>query len=301
MKYNSPIRTFLRHPAVHIAALGALAFLLHFLIFGDKDTEENVITITEGDVEQIVAQYRMTFKRDPTKDELRSLIENQIREEVFYREAKRLGLDKNDVIIRRRLSQKMDFLSRDLASLVNPTDEAIAEFYEKNKEDYRIPPYVTFSHIFFDVDKHGVLEARDMAMELREKLNAMPEFPSQVSGFGDSFMLQSYYAEYDPRSVESQFGRQEFTDSLFIWEPGEWHGPVPSGYGLHIVFVHKRTEPRIPGFEEVREEVKEDLMDDIRKQTNDLFYAGLRSNYEIEMDDELRSALDLDTWQRTGD
>lgn len=301
MKNSGSMSAFLRHPAVHIAALGVLAFLLHFLIFGETDTAGNLITITEGDVEQMVTRWKMTFKRDPTKEEVRSLVQSHIREEVFYREAKRLNLDEDDIIIRRRLAQKMDFLSRDLASLAEPTEGSIAEYYEKNRENYRIPPYVTFSHIFFDVDRRGVLEARDIAVAQCAKLNAMSEFPSRISEFGDRFMLQDYYAEYDPRAVKSLFGGQEFTDSLFLWEPGRWNGPIPSGYGLHIVYVHSRTESRIPALEEVREAVEADIMDEIRRQTNDLFYSGLRSNYEIEMDDELRSALELDTWQRSRD
>ena len=184
------MRKLLSHPVTHIIALGLLAFALYLLIFDETGTSEYVITVTEGDVEQMLTRWRMTFRREPTKKELISNIENHIREEVLFREAKLLGLEKDDIIIRRRLSQKMDFLSRDLASLAEPTEQAILDFYDKNREKYREPPLVTFSHIFFNVDKHGVLEARDFAVETRLELNAKTDSPVNPQDYGDPFVLQ---------------------------------------------------------------------------------------------------------------
>lgn len=293
------MRKLLRHPVTHIIALGVLAFALHLLIFGERATSDYVITVTEGDVEQMLTRWRMTFRRAPTKEELISTIENHIREEVFFREAKLLGLEKDDIIIRRRLSQKMDFLSRDLASLVEPTEQAILDFYEKNREKYREPPLVTFSHIYFNVDKHGVLEARDFAVETRLELNAKTDSPANPQEYGDPFVLQHYYPEMTPLNVESTFGEQEFVDSLFTFELGVWHGPIVSAYGLHLVYVYTRIETRMPPLEEVKEKVTVDLMDELRRQANDIFYSSLRSNYEIKIDEKIASKYDIDTWQRS--
>jgi hypothetical protein len=288
---------FLRHPASHVIALGALSWLVYVLIFGGQVSSNYVIEISEGQVEQMLTRFEMTFKRPPTSQELRSLIEGQIREEVYYREAILLGLEKDDMIIRRRLAQKMDFLSSDLASLAEPTEEAIADFYEKNREDYREPPTVTFSHIYFNVDRRGVLEARDEALILRDRLNAMEEEEIDPRIYGDTFVLQHYFPEYSPMDVERSFGEQEFTDSLFSFEPGAWHGPVVSGYGLHLVLVHDKVESRMPELEEVREKVLSDLKADIRKQANDIFYSGLKSNYEIRFDEAVSEKYDIDQWQ----
>ncbi len=289
-----------RQPIVHIVALGALAWLVYILAFGGQESSDYVITVTEGDVEQIMTRFQMMFKRAPTKQELASMIENNVREEIFYREAMLLGLEKDDMIIRRRLAQKMDFLSSDLASLAEPSEQAIVDYYESKREDYREPPFVTFSHIYFNIDRRGVLEARDEALRVRESLNGPGEQDADPRQYGDAFVLQYRYQEYTPLDVEKTFGEREFSDSLFTFEPGIWHGPVVSSYGLHLVYVHSREESRMPGLDEVRKDVLNDLKSDIRKQVNDIFYAGLRSNYEIRIDEEIRDRYDIDSWQRDG-
>ncbi len=296
--YQSKMKRLIRHPAVHIIALGVLIFVLRTLIFASDDAPENVIPITEGLVEELVAKWSMTFARQPTDRELTSIVGDYIREEVYYREAKKLGLDRDDLVVRRRLAQKMDFLSRDLASLAQPTDEEIADFYQKNLEDYRVPPEVTYSHVFFNIDKHGLLEARDLAVEVRDRLNARPVPIEQAYEMGDVFVLRHDYRGHTPVEVAGLFGNQELADSLFKFEPGRWHGPLTSGYGLHILYVHERVDSWVPELEDIREQVEQDLMDDIRRQTNDIFFATLRGNYEIEIDETLRSRIDLEAWRQ---
>jgi hypothetical protein len=294
------MKRLLRHPATHIIALGVLVFILRSLIFAGDEAPDSTIRITEGVVEELVAKWNMTFARQPTDRELTSIVGDYVREEVYYREAKKLGLDKDDLIVRRRLAQKMDFLSKDLASLAQPTDQDITDFYEKNREDYRVQPEATFSHIFFNIDKHGLLEARDLAVVVRDRINANPVPMEQAYEMGDLFVLRHHYKNRTPFDVEGLFGWQELADSLFRSEPGIWHGPVTSGYGLHLFYVHERMDSWIPELEETKAQVLQDLMTDIRRQTNDIFFATLRGNYEIEIDEALRSRIDLEAWQRPG-
>ncbi len=294
------MKRLLRHPATHIIALGFLLFILRTIIFTGDEAPDNVIRITEGQVEEMVAKWSMTFARQPTDKELTSIVGDHIREEVYYREARKLGLDKDDIVIRRRLVQKMDFLSRDLASLAEPTEQEIADFYEKNRESYRIPPEVTFSHIFFNIDTHGLLEARDLAVSLRDRINANPVPVEQAYEMGDLSVLRHHYKNCTPSDVEGLFGRQGLADFLFLSEPGIWHGPVTSGYGLHLIYVHDRMDSWIPDLEKIKAQVLQDLMTGIRRQTNDIFFAGLRGNYEIEIDETLRSRIDLEAWQQPG-
>jgi hypothetical protein len=294
------MKRLLRHPATHIIALGVLIFVLRALIFAGDEAPDTVIRVTEGKVEELVAKWSMTFARQPTDKELTSIVGDFIREEVYYREAKKLGLDKDDLVVRRRLAQKMDFLSRDLASLAQPTEQEIADFYEKNIEKYRNPPVATFSHIFFNIDKHGLLEARDMAVGVRDRINADPVPVEQAYEMGDLFVLRHHYRNRTPFDVEGLFGRQELSDSLFRSEPGMWHGPLTSGYGLHLIYVHERIDSSIPALEEIKAEVLQDLMADIRRQTNDIFFASLRGNYDIEIADALKPRIDLEAWQQPG-
>jgi len=294
------MKRLLRHPATHIIALGIVVFILRTLIFAGDEAPDTTIRITEGVVEELVTKWSMTFARQPSDKELTSIVGDYIREEVYYREAKKLGLDKDDLVVRRRLAQKMDFLSKDLASLAEPTEQEIADFYEKNLEDYRFPPVATFSHIFFNIDKHGLLEARDLAVSVRDRINANPVPVEQAYEMGDLFVLRHHYQKRTPFDVEGLFGRQELSDSLFRSEPGIWHGPVTSGYGLHLIYVHERIDSWVPELEETKAQVLQDLMMDIRRQTNDIFFASLRSNYEIEIDETLQSRIDLEAWQQPG-
>jgi len=294
------MKRLLRHPATHIIALGLLLFILRTIIFAGDEAPDNVIRITEGQVEEMVAKWSMTFARQPTDKELTSIIGDHIREEVYYREAKKLGLDEDDIVIRRRLAEKMDFLSRDLASLAQPTEQEIADFYEKNRQSYRVPPEVNFSHVFFNIDTHGLLEARDLAVSLRDRINANPVPVEQAYEMGDVSVLRPHYKNCTPPDVEGLFGGQGLVDFLFLSEPGIWHGPVTSGYGLHLIYVHDRMDSWIPDLEEIKAQVLQDLMADIRRQTNDVFFASLRGNYEIEADETLRARIDLEAWQQPG-
>jgi hypothetical protein len=296
--FRQVIRGFLRHPALHMAALGALAFGIYFLLFAGSQTDENVITLTEGDLDDLVAKWQMTFRREPTLREVTSLIENHIREEVLFREAMRMGLDQDDIVIRRRLAQKMDFLSQDLAAMVEPTDSAVIEYYRTNAETYRIPPQVTFSHIYFNADARGILDAQERAEAAKYELGSARRPPRRAPERGDRFMLGYDFSDATPQDVVSLFGASEIADSIFVIETGIWHGPLASGYGLHLVYVEKRTEPRLPPFEEVEQDVRIDHLNELRKRTNDALYAGLRGSYQVVLDEGLKSKMGRDAWQK---
>lgn len=287
--------TVLRNPVLHVLLLGIIALAAYWLAFSGGEQADNVIVITRGDVEEMLAKHELTFGKPPSEMEITSMVQSLVREEVLYREAKRLGLDKDDIIIRRRLAQKMDFLSQDIASLAEPTDTAVAAYFEENIENYRIPPQVTFCHLFFNTDARGYLEAREAAAVMRENLNSSQTLPGGARDRGDRVMLPFDFRAATPQDVVSRFGASELADSVFAQPPAAWRGPYASGYGLHLVYVEQLVDADYPEFEDVRDTVREDLADQLRRQANNAFYLALRESYDVVIDDDLRSELGLDS------
>ena len=205
-------------------------------------------------------------------------MENRIREEVLYREALAMGLDQEDTVIRRRLAQKIEFLTEDLAQAVEPTDQELATYFAENAERYRMAPRLTFSHVYFSVDSRGA-EAGKAAEALMARLVDGTENRS-LDELGDRFMLRSRYVDDTPEEIGRLFGGG-FAAEVAELPVGSWQGPVESGYGLHLVLVEERTDSRLPELAEVRGRVRDDLVSARRKEADEALYKGLRKGYEI--------------------
>jgi hypothetical protein len=199
----------------------------------------------------------------------------------LYREALAVGLDQNDVVVRRRMVQKMELLSEDLALLVDPTDRELQAFFRERQQEYRVPPRLSFSHVYFNTDRRGPA-AEDDAHRVLEELRAEAPPPARASERGDRFMLQYDYALRTPQEVQQAFGSR-FAEALFGLESG-WQGPVVSGYGIHLVNIGERVESRIPEYVEIRDRLVTDYNRMRRDRANEALYEGLREGYEVEID-----------------
>jgi hypothetical protein len=281
----------LREPLFHFVALGAVLFLVYALasdVFSSGAPRR--IEIAESEIEFLAANWERQWGRPPTQEELLGLVESRVREEVLYREALAVGLDQNDVVVRRRMVQKMELLSQDLALLADPTDDQLRSFFQERLEDYRVPPRISFSHVFFSTDRRGPAtegEARRVLGEIRAENPPPPRAPER----GDPFMLQHDYPLRTPLEVRKLFG-SGFAEALFELEPG-WHGPMASGYGVHLVNVGERVESRIPDYQEVRDRLVVDYNRMRRDRANQMLYESLVGGYEVEIDQEAvrRAAL----------
>jgi len=207
----------LREPLIHFVVAGFALFAIYGGLRGGAEKEEPPrIEITEDDIRRIEISWLARWQRPPTADEMRSLIEEQVKEEILYREALALGLEKDDTIIRRRLAQKMDFLAEDVAALREPAPGEVEAWFAKNREKFAPPPLATFRHLFFSTDKRGA----GAEAEARKELAALA---GKDAGGGDGFMFQSAYAEQTPEQVARVFG-SKFASSLFQEKVGAWRG-----------------------------------------------------------------------------
>jgi hypothetical protein len=210
---------------------------------------------------------------------MQGLIEARIREEVLYREALAMGLDKNDTIVRRRMAQKMDFLAEDLSALREPGEDELRAWLATHPQEFAFPPRITFRHIFFAFDRHGPA-TRNAADAGFAAVAGRPVTAADTGAPGDPFMFQDAYAERTPDQVGSVFGGK-FSQALFGLKPGSWTGPIESGFGWHLIFIDTLTPGRVPQFEEVAAEEKAAWQTSQRAEFKREAYAVMRAKYEV--------------------
>ncbi|HET9793834.1 MAG TPA: peptidylprolyl isomerase [Thermoanaerobaculia bacterium] len=276
------MKRVLREPLLHFVVLGAAFFVAYGLGRKSGSGEPRKIVVTQGQVEHLVTGFARTWQRPPSSEELAGLIRDQVREEVYCREATALGLDKDDSVIRRRLAQKMEFISNDVAARVEPSDADLNAYLQTHAEGFRLEPRFTFRHVYLDPERHGADLARDTA-RLLVQLTAAGD-TADVSALGDPFLLEHELDGAPAGDVARQFG-EPFAKALARLDTGRWQGPVESGYGLHLVFVRERTEGRVPALSEVREAVRRAWDDERRSNANEKFYRELLKRYTVTIEE----------------
>jgi hypothetical protein len=275
----SPMKRLLREPLVHFLALGAALFVIAQLTGAGSTTEPSRrVMVTQGQVERLLEGFRRTWMRPPTRQELDGLINDFIQEEIFYREALALGLDREDAIIRRRLRQKMEFLSEDLAELVEPTDQDLEEYLSTHADDFRRDTQYRLAQVYVSVDRHGAA-ARDTALRILEVLRQRGT-EADVDALGDRLPLPRRFDGVSERELAQTFG-QDFAAAVGSLEPGAWQGPVPSGFGLHLVVVAERIDGTLPSLDEVRDQVAREWGWARQQEVNERLYQGFRDQYVV--------------------
>ena len=273
-----PLKSFLREPLIHFLLIGAALFLI-FAVFDDPaGPQSSRIVISYGQIEYLKASFARTRQHSPTKQELQGLIDGYVREEILYREALALGLDKNDSVIRRRLRQKLELMSDDLAGITIPTDDQLQQFLETNSDKFRIEPQIAFRHIFFDVAQRGY-SADDEAVSLLEVLTNEGN-KSDPDTLGDRLMLPKSFNLTPVREIAKLFGKS-FSIEINNITPGKWTGPVQSGYGLHLILVTEHFAGRLPRLDEIRETIEWEWTAAHRTELKENIYNELRGRYTI--------------------
>ena len=273
------LQRLLREPLVQFLLVGVALFGGWRLVApaqagGDAG---NRIVITEDDLKQMSAGWMAQGMPPPTPQQLQTLVEKRVREEVLYREALALGLDKDDVIVRRQLARKMEFVAEDVSKLDEPTPQELRAWFDKNAARFALPGRATFRHVYFSPDRRGAHTRADAEAALARFAGQ----PIDVSATtGDPFMFQSFYGDRSMELVAKEFG-PAFARALAATPTGAWTGPLESGYGWHLVFIDAMTPQRVPDFEEIEPEVKNAWTEDHREKTRDKLYEAMRARYEV--------------------
>jgi hypothetical protein len=277
---NDLLQRVAREPLVHFLVLGVVIFGFVELRprQGPPEGTETIV-VSEGKIDQMIEIWTRTRMRPPTVPELRGLIDAHVQEEVLYREALALGLDRDDTIVRRRLAQKLDFVAEGLAGVPEPTDEDLQALLNAEPQRFRTGGSTSFRQVFINVEERRESAYGD-AVALLARLRADDPEPAESLSLGDPILLEHEYRDLPVDQLERQFGAA-FAEAFESLDPGTWSGPVESAYGLHLVRVMDLEPPRVPALEEIRDAVREEWLAQRRRDAQDAFHQALRDKYEV--------------------
>jgi PPIC-type PPIASE domain len=284
---RSALGRVLRDPLLHFLALGALLFGGYALLHrgpAHPDTARQVV-IGAGEVRWLTETWSRQWRREPTPEELRDLIAGLVREELLARAAREMRLEQDDVIVRRRLAQKVEFVLRDTAVDREPTEAELQRFYAEHPERFRVEARRSFTQVLFSSSRP---DARRDAMRALHRLLTGP--PPATDAWGDPQLLPEGLRDADERTVQSAFG-PEFAREVFLLESGRWSGPIASPYGQHLVRVEAASPARQPDLADVRGEVLELWRAARGREREARYLADLGARYGVVLDDAVRRML----------
>jgi hypothetical protein len=252
-----------------------MLFVLYGL-FGKRNAEApDKIVVSASRISNLSDGFSRTWRRPPNEQELQGLIEDYIRDEVFYREGKAAGLDRDDVIIRRRVRQKMEFLAEDMPE---PSDEQLKAYLASNPERFRSDDQITFRQVFLSATRRPNSIERD-SKQVASVL-ARADAAVDTTALGDPFLLGDEFHNVSATKVMNQFG-ESFAKRILAMDNGRWQGPVSSGFGKHFVFISERVAGGLPPLDDVRPAVRREWTNARRLEAEQKLYASLRERYEV--------------------
>lgn len=276
-------RRAFREPLVHFLVLALVVFAAYYVVASSAGGgKADRIVITSGKTEQLAARFAQVWQRPPSPKELKGLIDEQVKEEIYVREALALGLDKDDTVIRRRLRQKMELLSDASIDALSPTDAELEDYLKAHPETFAISLAMSFQQVFLTPQRQGAGTGQTAATILAT-LKANPE--TDASTLSDASLLPAEMPLTSMDSIGHMFG-SEFADAIGKAKVGAWTGPIASGFGLHVVRVSERREGRIPALGEVRDAVFREWTNDKRKQLENDRLTALLKRYEVTVETE---------------
>jgi len=271
------MKRWLSEPLLHFLVAGGLLFAAYAWLNRNETTATDAVRITTAEVNWLKETWARQWRRPPDEQELRGLVIGYLKEELMAREAKEIGLDQNDTIVRRRLAQKMEFIVQDTARLAEPDEAQLRQRHEANRERYKNPTQITLTQIFFKTEAAA-----------QKGLAALKRRPADE--IGDPSMLERVFLQADLKLLSSQFGA-DFAGKAFALEPDRWQGPLASAYGFHLVRVSEKQESGLRPFEEVRAQVLEEWHIEQLARTNEQYFAGLLKKYRVDVEDSLKPLL----------
>jgi hypothetical protein len=274
------IRWLLKEPLVHFFLLALAIFGLYGLTRGKTEPRNDEIVVTGGKIEQLAGLFVKIRQRPPTTVELKELIDDHVKEEILYREALALGLDKDDTVIRRRLRLKMEFLSQAQAEAATPSDAELEAFLQENASRFQVEPMVAFRHVFLSPTHRGEAIESDAATML-EGLRARPD--SDTSALGDPTILPIQLPLTRKAAIADIFGGQ-FADAVAVATPGSWAGPLRSSFGLHLVRVDERRPGGRATLAMVRAAVADAWAQDHQRKVDEAKFTELLKRYRVRIE-----------------
>jgi parvulin-like peptidyl-prolyl isomerase len=273
------MRALLREPLLHFALLGAILFAL-FATLNQEQSDADPITVTTAQQQQLAAAFQRVWRRPPTAGESKGLIDDWVREELANRQALAMALDRDDLVIRRRLRQKYESLMEQIASAIEPTDAELTQWYNENTDRYLTDSRYSLVQRFFSSDRRDNAAA-DARVALQALASAGKRADSAAGAdSGDPISLPTELADVADTELKNRFGT-DFVSALDNLPPGSWAGPVPSAFGQHLVYLRSRQTATVPPLASVIDEVRRDWRSQKRLEAREALYDNLLNRYEV--------------------
>ena len=270
------LRALIREPMFHFLVVGALMFGVAEVI--EHHRSQYRIVVTPEQRTRLAESYRQQYGSSPGNRQFDTLLRNYVREEILYREALALGLDRDDEIVRRRLAQKITFLQQDLAFFETPTETEVRAWYDSHRDRYTEPERRSFTHIYFSPDA-GDAEARARAEQTRTRVAHAQDV--RDPGLGDAFPGSTDLVDIDADTAERLFGKSELKDAIYTSPIGTWSGPYRSGFGWHLIYVTRATTDQALAYDDVRDRARQDFEDSRRISLNQAAIDTVARRYEV--------------------
>lgn len=267
----------LREPLFQFLVLGAALFGINHLVVKTKSGAPDRIVVSSARIDNLADGFARTWRRPPNQEELQGLIDDYIRDEVFYREGRAAGLDRDDVIIRRRVRQKMEFFAEDL-SVAEPSEAQFAAFLGSHSDRFKTEDRLTFHQVFLSATRRATTIDSD-SKQVADAL-AHADLAADTASLGDPFLLGQEFKAVSKTELAGIFG-DGFAKSISAMEQDRWLGPIPSSFGQHFVYISERLPGGVPPLDAVREAVLREWSNARRLEAEQKLYASLRDRYDI--------------------
>lgn len=274
-KEHVPVRPrpFWRQPLLHFLLAALAIFWLDEIRGGQAQKDHGLIIVTSAQIDRMSAMWEQSWDRPPAKLELENLVADYIEEEVYNREARALGLDADDPVIRRYVRQKMELLTKGSVVVAEPSHGDLQAFFASNASKYQGSPRFDFQQIYLGPELASNPGSQLTAIRAGATLENLP----------DQTGLESQMKDADEFRISRTFG-VSFYDALAAQDSGDWQGPVPSILGFHFVKISRREPGVVPSFADVSEEVFADWQAAKRVELERAAFERLKEQYEIKLE-----------------
>jgi len=263
-----------KEPLLHFLLLGMLLYMASVVF--SNDNQQGEITVSEGKIKQLTTLYKKTWQRSPTQQELDEIVQEYILEQAAYIEGVNLGLDKNDIVITRRVRQKLDFIAEESQVRAKATDEVLTAYLNENEDKFKLESSLSFKQVYLATKDHD-----DVTLAANSVLKSLQHSPSQdITQLGERYIFKAKYNQQNLTKLRSTFGA-EFSQNLDSAELRTWFGPVKSSYGLHLVYIEEKTAGKLPVLSQIRSSVVREWEHDIRKESKEQYYHALLKRFDV--------------------
>jgi hypothetical protein len=268
----------LRDPLLHFIIIGGVLVALFRLTGSGGERSPDEIVVTAAQLASLKATFAQSWGREPSAEETENLVDEHVRDEVFYREAVAMGLDKDDAVIRRRLRQKMEFVA-EVATEAEPTETELKAYVGEHAEKFRTEPTYFFTHVFFRQEGGAGPDPQ----KLETLLKALNDGAAQPEEQGDAFLPGFQFDGWTRSGVAQIFG-EPFASALEDAPLDRWSGPVASVYGVHLIHVGAREPAKDPPFDDIRDVARREWLIEQREAANDALYEELKARYTVRIE-----------------